>query len=354
MGHAGTWLLRQSDEDKMQPMTRRDDPRAERAGNRVGRCLRPVFCALLLLGLSHGALVAQTPAWPTRTVTVVVGFDVGGVTDIMARFFSKTLSKDLGQPVIVENRAGAAGLIAANYVARSAPDGYTLLFAAAPQMLAAPKLHEAKFDPIADFSAVTSIGANSYVLVIRPSIPAKTIPEFVDYAKAHNVAYGSPGAGSLTHLLSALFASNAGFEGTHVPFKGGDQALIALLGGQIDMYFSPVGNIIPYVGTPQVTLLGVATAQRIAQLPNVPSLGELYPNTVLPSWNGIMAPAKTPNDIIEKLARSLMTSVETPGVADMMTKLGIEPQGWSPEEFAGHLADDGLKFDAAIKAARLK
>ena len=200
----------------------------------------------------------------------------------MARLASKKLAEDLGQSFVVENRLGAAGIIASAMVARSPPDGYTLLFAAASQVLATPKIRPVNYDPIADFAPVTSLGSITFVLTIRPSIPAKTIPEFVDYAKTHSLTYGSPGAGSVTYLLSALFLSRAGIEAIHVPFLGGDQALMALLGGQIDMYFSPVGNVMPYANTAQVTLLGVAADQRVKQLPDVPSLGEFYPHTVLP------------------------------------------------------------------------
>lgn len=310
--------------------------------------------SLAVLLLLPCASFAQTATWPSRPVTVVVGFDAGGVTDVMARVFAKILSKDFGQSFIVENRHGAAGIIAASYVARAAPDGYTLLFAAAPQMLAAPKIQPATFDTQRDFATVTSIGANAFVLAIKPSIPAKTIPEFVAYAKKNSITYGSPGVGSITHLLSALFLANAGIEAVHVPFRGGDQALVALLGGQIDMYFSPVGNIVPYVDTPQLTLLSLATERRIALLPNVPTLGEFYPNTVLPSWNGFMAPAKTPQDIIEKLSRSLVAAVKDPEISALMTKLGIEPQGQPPAEFAAHLVADGARFDDAIKAAKIK
>ena len=196
-------------------------------------------------------------------------------------------------------------------------------------MLAAPKLQGAKFNAIADFAPITPIGANTFVLVIRPSIPTKTIPEFVSYAKTASPTYGSPGAGSVTHLLSALFISNTGFEATHVPFRGGDQALAALLGGQIDMYFSPFGNIVPYLGTKEVALL-------------------------LPSWNGFMAPAHTPSEIIEKLAQSLAAAVKDPDIASTMSRLGVEPQVLAPAVFAEQLAGDGSRFDAAISAARLR
>jgi tripartite-type tricarboxylate transporter receptor subunit TctC len=313
-----------------------------------------LLCGTAVLAvLQQGAVLSETPGWPSRTITVVVGFDVGGVTDIMTRLFSKSLSKSLGQAVIVENRTGAAGVLAATAVARSAPDGYTLLFAAASQLLAAPKLQGTKLDVAKDFAPITPIGANAFVLAIRPSIPARTIPEFVRHARSNRLSYGSPGAGSITHLLTALLASNAGFEATHVPFRGGDQALVALLGGQIDIYFSPLGNIVPYIGTSQVTLLGVATEQRVSQLPDVPTLGEFYPNTVLPSWNGFIAPARTPREIINRIAQTLAAAVQDPENVAALNKLAVEPHVVAPERFAAQLADDSLRFDAAISAAKL-
>src|SRR6185437_848761 len=315
---------------------------------------RALLALLFFVCLVPLAVRSQTAPWPARTVTVVVGFEAGGVTDVLARLISRNLSEEMGQTFIVENKGGAGGILAASYVAHSAPDGYTLLFAAAPQMLATPKIQSVKFDAIADFAPVSPVGSNSFVLAIKPSIPAKTIPEFVAYAKTHQITYGSPGAGSITHLLSALFVSRAGIQATHVPFRGGGQALTSLLAGQIDMYFSPIGNVLPYVNSPQVTLLGVATQQRLAQLPNVPTIGEFYPNTVLPSWNGFMAPARTPKDIVDKLARSLDAMIKNPATAAAINKLGVEAETQSPQEFSERLKSDSLQFDDAIKAAGLK
>ena len=318
----------------------------------IRRCSWMALCTLALLVL--GPALARSQSWPTRTVTVVVGFEAGGVTDVLARLISKNLSEEMGQTFIVENKAGAGGILAATYVSHAAPDGYTLLFAAAPQMLATPKLQSVKFDSFADFAPIAPVGSNSFVLAIKPSIPAKTIPEFVAYAKTHQITYGSPGAGSITHLLSALFTSRAGFQATHVPFRGGGQALVALLAGQIDMYFSPVGNVLPYANTAQITLLGAATQHRLAQLPDVPTIGEFYPNTVLPGWNGFMAPAKTPKGIIDKLAQSLTAMAGKPEHAAAIAKLGVEPLSQSTAEFSAQLKTDSSQFDEAIKAAGLK
>ncbi len=273
---------------------------------------------------------------------------------MMARMASKKLSEDMNQAFVVENRVGGAGNVAATYVARSAPDGHTLFFAASSQIAAIPKIQAVNYDPVTDFAPVSTFGRGPFILIIRPSIPAKTIPEFVNYAKTRNLTYGSPGQGSITHLISALFLSRAGIEGTHVPFRSGDQALVALLGGQIDMYFSPGGNIMPYAESPQVTILGVAAERRMKQLPNVPTIGEFYANTVLSGWNGFLVPAKTPRAIIDKLSRHVIAAARDPEIVALLTKLGVEPGGETPEEFADQIKSEQPKFDAAIKAANLK
>jgi tripartite-type tricarboxylate transporter receptor subunit TctC len=313
-----------------------------------------VLCALASLALFAPGLTHAQENWPSRTVSVVVGFGAGGITDVMARMASKKLSEDLNQAFVVENRVGGGGNVAATYVARSSPDGHTLFFAASSQIAAMPKIQAVSFDPAMDFAPVSSFGRGPFILIIRPSIPAKTIAEFVNYAKTHKLTYGSPGQGSITHLISALFLSHAAIEGTHVPFRSGDQALVALLGGQIDMYFSPGGNIMPYAESPQVTILGVAAEQRMKQLPNVPTIGEFYPNIVLSGWNGFLVPVKTPKPIIDKLSRHVIAAARDPEIAAHLTKLGVEPGGESPAEFAAQIKSEQPKFDAAIKAANLK
>jgi tripartite-type tricarboxylate transporter receptor subunit TctC len=313
-----------------------------------------LYALAVLASFAPGSTHAQETIWPSRTVTVVVGFGAGGITDVMARMASKKLSDELNQAFVVENRVGGAGNVAATYVARSAPDGHTLFFAASSQIAAIPKIQAVNYDPVVDFAPVSSFGSGPFILIIRPSIPARTIPEFVSYAKAHNLIYGSPGPGSITHLISALFLSHAAIAGTHVPFRSGDQALVALLGGQIDMYFSPGGNIMPYAESPQVTILGVAAERRMKQLPNVPTIGEFYPNTVLSGWNGFLVPAKTPKAIIDKLSRHVIAAARDPEIVAHLTKLGVEPGGETPEEFAAQIRSEQPKFDAAIKAANLK
>jgi tripartite-type tricarboxylate transporter receptor subunit TctC len=292
--------------------------------------------------------------WPSRTVTVIVGVSAGGSNDLMARVASKKLSEDLNQTFVVENRVGGAGIVAATHVARAAPDGYTLFFAAATHIAVVPRIQTVSYDPVADFAPVSAFSTGRFILAVRSSMPVKTMAEFVNYAKTHNLNYGSSGIGSVGHLSSELFFSRAGIEATHVPFRGGDQAMAALLGGQIDIYFSPAANVMPYANTDQLRILVVAAEQRMKQLPDVPTIGEFYPDSVLTSWNGFLVPAKTPKMIIDKLAKHVIATARDPNVVAHLTKLGVEPNGTSPEEFAALIKRQQPLFDAAIKTAKLK
>lgn len=302
-------------------------------------------------------LAAGTPAhaqdWPTRPVTVVVGFAAGGNTDVMARLASKVLTEELKQSFVVENKIGAGGALAAAHVAQAAPDGYTLFFAASPQIAILPRLQKVGYDPMRDFAPVGVFGTGPFILGIRSSIPARTLAEFVAYAKTHPVNYGSSGSGSVAHLCAALLATRAGFTAVHVPFRGSGQVTAALIGGQIDMFFGNASDLVPQAESGKVTLLGVATPARMKQLPQVPTIGETYPDMSLASWNGFLAPARTPRPIIDRLARHVVAAARDPAVVAQLTALGIEPNGTTPEEHAAQIAREQPMFDAAIKAAGL-
>jgi tripartite-type tricarboxylate transporter receptor subunit TctC len=284
---------------------------------------------------------------------VVVGYAAGGNTDVMARMASKKLSEDLRQSFVVENRIGAGGAIAATYVAQAAPDGYTLFFAASPQIAIVPRLQKVNYDPRRDFTPVSIFGSGPFILGIRSSIPAKTIAEFVSYAGTRKINYGSSGVGSVAHLAGALFAARAGFDAVHVPFRGSSQVTGALLGEQIDMFFGNASDLVPQAENGKVTLLGVATPRRMAQLPQVPTINETYPGTSLESWNGFLIPARTPREIIDKLAQHAIAAAKDPANVAQLTALGIEAKGTTPEDFLAQIDREQPQFDAAIKAARL-
>jgi tripartite-type tricarboxylate transporter receptor subunit TctC len=325
-----------------------------RARRTVSRCLG--ICRNALAGLALAATsAAMAPAaeWPTRAVTVVVPFAAGGNTDIMARMASQKLSEAFRQSFIVDNRVGAGGALAAAYVAQAAPDGYTLFFAASPVIAVLPKIQKVNFDPHKDFAPVSVFGTGPFVLAIASLIPAHTIPEFVAYGKAHPLTYGSGGTGSLGHLAGALFLARAGLDAVHVPFRGGGPAMTALLGGQVDMYFGNASEIVPAAGNSAIRILGVATDTRMQQLPQVPTVSEFYPDFALSSWNGFLVPAKTPREIVDKLAAQVIIAAHDPTIIARLADLGIEADGTSPDAFAAQIAREQPQINLAIKAANL-
>jgi tripartite-type tricarboxylate transporter receptor subunit TctC len=288
-------------------------------------------------------------------VTVVLGYAAGGNTDVMARMASKSLTESLKQSFVVENRVGAGGALAAAYVAQAAPDGYTLFFAAAPQIAIVPQLQKVNYDPRKDFVPVSIFGTGPFILGINSSIPAKTLAEFVAYAKNRKINYGSSGVGSVAHLSAALFVTRAGLDAVHIPFRGSGQVTAALLGGQIDMFFGNASDLVPQVESGKVTILAAATPRRMKQLPSIPSINETYPDMSLPAWNGFLVPARTPREIIDKLAKNVIAAAKDPANIAQLTALGIEPGGGTtPEEFAHLISTEQPRFDAAIKAAHLK
>jgi tripartite-type tricarboxylate transporter receptor subunit TctC len=325
-----------------------------RARRTVSRCLG--ICRNALAGLALAATsAAMAPAaeWPTRAVTVVVPFAAGGNTDIMARMASQKLSEAFRQSFIVDNRVGTGGALAAAYVAQAAPDGYTLFFAASPVIAVLPKIQKVNFDPHKDFAPVSVFGTGPFVLAIASLIPAHTIPEFVAYGKAHPLTYGSGGTGSLGHLAGALFLARAGLDAVHVPFRGGGPAMTALLGGQVDMYFGNASEIVPAAGNSAIRILGVATDTRMQQLPQVPTVSEFYPDFALSSWNGFLVPAKTPREIVDKLAAQVIIAAHDPTIIARLADLGIEADGTTPDAFAAQIAREQPQINLAIKAANL-
>jgi tripartite-type tricarboxylate transporter receptor subunit TctC len=312
------------------------------------------FALLVVAPLASAPAHAQATDWPNRPVTVVVGFAAGGNTDVMARMASKTLTEELKQSFVVDNKIGAGGALAAAYAAQAAPDGYTLFFAASPQIAILPQVQKVNYDPKKDFVPVSAFGTGPFILGIRSSIPAKTLAEFIAYAKTRKINYGSSGAGSVAHLAAALLVSRAGLDAVHVPFRGSGQVTAALIGEQIDMFFGNASDLVPQAESGKVRLLAVATPKRMTQLPDIPTINETYPGISLASWNGFLAPAKTPPEIVNKLAKHVIAAARDPGNVTQLKALGIEPNGTTPEELAALIDAEQPAFDAAIKAANLK
>jgi len=297
---------------------------------------------------------AQMP-WPQKPVKVVVPFVAGGNTDTQARIVSERLAAVLGQPFVVENRVGAGGAIAAEFVAKAPADGYTLFFAASPQFTL-PLIQKVNFDPYRDFAPISIIGTNPFVLGVHASVPASTVREFVEYAKTRpgQLNYASAGAGTITHLTGALFLVRAGLQMTHVAYKGGAQAVGDLVGGQVQMYFGNASELIQHSKSGKIRLLGVSSEKRAPQLPDVPAIAEFYPGFRTGTWNGYLAPAGAPKAVIDRLAGEIGKIVREPATAERLNKIGVEAVGNTPAEFADLLRRDAPVWRDAVKAAGIK
>jgi tripartite-type tricarboxylate transporter receptor subunit TctC len=291
--------------------------------------------------------------WPERPVSVVVPYAAGGNTDIMARLASDALTQKLGQAFVVENKPGAGGAIATQFIASSPPDGYRLLFASTAQTSIVPYAQKIKYDPVKDLAPIAIFGQSFSVLAISAKTPAKDLNGFIAYAKANpgKVNYGSGGVGTVAHLISASLGLRAGVEMVHVPYKGGSQSVADLLSGQIDMYFGNSAEILPFATSDKIRLIAVGTLKRVKQLPDVPSVAEVLPGSSMPAWNGFLAPAGTPRAIIDLVSRETLAAAQLPTTSQKLFELGIEPGAASADEHAAIIRDEQGVYAAAVKAA---
>jgi tripartite-type tricarboxylate transporter receptor subunit TctC len=307
-----------------------------------------------LVGWSAGAW-AQT--WPTRTIRAIVPFTAGSGSDIIARTIMEQISKQLGQTIVVENRVGAGGTIGAGAVAKADPDGYTLLVDSSAHTSTPWVYSNLPYDGIKDFAAVTPLANLPQVLVIAPSKGITSARELVAAAKANpgKMTYASGGTGSATHLSVERFRLSAGFEGVHVPFKGGPEALTEVMTGRVDFYFVPVLPALPFIRDGKLLPLAVSTTTRASALPDVPTTIEAgFPDSDYNFWVGVFAPAKTPRDVIDRLQRETEKAVKSPAVADKLKAFGAEPMLMTPPQFESYVKDELAMNEKLVKAAGLK
>ncbi|MBD8725595.1 MAG: tripartite tricarboxylate transporter substrate binding protein [Massilia sp.] len=307
--------------------------------------------ALGLLALTP--LAAQAQAFPTKAITIIVPFSAGGTTDILARVLGQFISKDLGQPVIIDNRAGAGGNIGTQLVARAAPDGYTILMGTvgthAINQSLYPKL---AFDPIKDFAPLTRVALVPNLLVANPAQPFKTVKELMAYAKANpgKVTFGSSGSGTSIHLSGELFKQMAGVDIQHVAYKGSAPAVNDLLGNHIAIMFDNMPSAISHVKAGKLRPLAVTTAQRSPALPDVPTIAEAgVPGYEATSWFGLLAPAKTPAPVVARLNTSILKALADPDVKKKLLEQGAEPAGETPAQFAAFIASETVKWGKIVK-----
>ncbi|UFN48415.1 tripartite tricarboxylate transporter substrate binding protein [Roseomonas sp. OT10] len=306
----------------------------------------------LLAGFPSGRVEAQGGWNPNRPIRIVVPFAAGGSTDVATRLVAEALSTPLGQPVVVENRAGASGTIAAEHVAHSAPDGYSLIMASATTHAASPALfRNLPYDPQRDFAAVSLVAYAPNMLVVHPSVPARSIQELIAYAKANpgRLNYGTAGSGSSQHISAALFGYMAGIEMTHVPYRGGAPAVSDLLSGRVQLVFAPVVEVLEPVRSGALVALGLTTARRIALLPAIPAIAEALPGYEVAGWVGLFAPAGTPPAAVDRLSRETAKVVRQPALRARLAEIGFEAVGSTSEEFATFQAGEIPKWAELVR-----
>lgn len=317
------------------------------------RFLAPLVLAAATLPLMP---IAHAQAFPDKPVVLVIPFPPGGPTDAMARTLAAEMQDRLGQPMIVENRAGAGGNIGAEYVARAAPDGQTLLFGTSgPLAINASLYRKVNYDPVKSFAPVIQVGHLPNILVVNPSVPAKNVKELIAYAKANpnKLSYASSGNGASSHLAGVLFNASAGVDLQHIPYKGTGPALNDLLGGQVSMSFTDVLTALPYVKTGKLRALGVTTTERSQALPDVPTVAEQgVPGYDVSVFFGIVAPAGTPPDRIAKLNKAFVDVLATPKVKQLFASQGLEPAPSStPQQLGKFIQAQVTKWAGVVKQA---
>jgi tripartite-type tricarboxylate transporter receptor subunit TctC len=309
--------------------------------------------AAALPAVSH---VAWAQTYPTRPVRIVVGFPAGGATDILARITGQWLSERLGQQFIIENRAGAGGNIGTEAVVKAPPDGYTLLQIATPNGLNAALYQNLNFNFVRDIAPVIGAMRTSYAMVVHPSVPANTVSEFIAYAKANpgKINMASAGNGTPQHIFGELFKMMAGVDLIHVPYRGGAPATTDLLGGQVQVIFSPLPESIEHIKAGKLRPLAVTTATRLDVLPNTPTVREFLPGYEGTGWLGLGAPRNTPAEIIDRLNNEMTAGLADPKIVARISELGGTVLGGSPAAFGKIIADDIENWVKVIKFANIK
>jgi tripartite-type tricarboxylate transporter receptor subunit TctC len=300
--------------------------------------------------------IARAQSYPTRPVHIIVGFPPGGPADIYARLIGQWLSERLGQPFIVENRPGAGGNIATEAVVKAPPDGHTLLMVAPTHAINATLYERLNHNFIRDIAPVAGIAREPVVMEVNPSVPAKTVPEFIAYAKANpgKLNYGSAGNGTTQHVACELFKMMAGANIVHVPYRGQAPALADLVGGQVQVMFDVTTTSIEYIRAGKLRALAVATATRLEVLPDLPTVGDFLPGYEASNFRGIGAPKQTPVEIVEKLNKEINSILADPNVKARIADIGGAVLPGSPADFGKLIADETEKWGKVIRAANIK
>jgi tripartite-type tricarboxylate transporter receptor subunit TctC len=315
--------------------------------------LRLATAAAVACAISQSAFALD---YPTKPVRLIVGVAPGGANDTVARLVAQTLAERLGQPVVVENRPGAGGNIGLEAAANAPPDGYTLLFATSANALSVAFYDKANVNFARDITPVTSLVRGPLIMEVNPSFPAKTIPEFIAYAKANpsKINMASAGIGNTTHVAGELFMMLTGTKFTHVPYRGGAPAVTDLISGQVQVYFDGVSGSLDHVRSGRLRALGVTTSERADVLPNVPSIAEFVPGYEAGGWYGIGVPKNVPAEVVDKLNREINASLADAKLKTRLADLGYTTSGSSPAEFGSMIAREIEKWAKVLKFAGIK
>jgi tripartite-type tricarboxylate transporter receptor subunit TctC len=309
------------------------------------------------VGIACPAHVHAEP-YPTRPIKVIVPTPAGGPVDVIARLVGNYLSSTIGQTVVIENRPGAGNTLGSKEAAQAEPDGYTLLYSSASGLVFAPLLQKnAGYDPVTSYDPVALVAASSTILVVHPSFPARSVQELVAYAKANpgKVNFSSGGIGVLPHLMGELFKSMAGVDIVHVPYRGGGPSINDLVAGQVQMTFEGAGVLVPLIQTGKLKALATTSPNRIPELPDVPTMAESgFPGFVSRSWTGLLAPARTPRDVIDKLNTQINEGLKSQELRAALARLSNEPLGGTPQAFTDVIKGDIAKWAPIVKALGLQ
>jgi tripartite-type tricarboxylate transporter receptor subunit TctC len=323
----------------------------------IGIALRLAFAALV--AASAAAPASAQSVWPNRQITIIVGFSAGGSTDIVARLIAEDLRKSLGQPVVIDNRPGAAGNIGANIVAKAKPDGYTLFMGSVgPLAINASLYKDMPYDNLKDFSPITLVVHVPNLLVVNPAVmPVDSFEEFVALLKKNPGKYffASTGAGTASHLSGELLKTMAGVEATHVPYKGAVALNDLLAGEQVHFMFATIPSVIQFVRAGRLRALAVTTKKRSAAVPEVPSVAEMgFPDFEASSWFALLGPARVPREVVTRMHAEVVRILREPGVRDKLSGQGADPVGSTPEELAEYMREETAKWAPVVRASGAK
>jgi tripartite-type tricarboxylate transporter receptor subunit TctC len=312
---------------------------------------------IFIVAMLFGCGFAAAQSYPTKPVRMLVPFPPGGGTDYTARLISQKLTEMWGQQVIVDNRPGASTTIASEIVAKAPADGYTLIMGSTNHTINPSLYPRIPYDTIKDFAPVTVAVTASYVLVVHPALPVKTVKELIALARARpgEINYASSGSSGPQHIAGELFKLMAKVDMTHVPYKGGGPAVVALLGGHVQAQFSTPVSALPHVRTGKLRALGVTSLKRSEAIPEVPTISEAaLPGYEAVTWWGILAPARTPREIVNKIHADTVKALQMPDTLEKLAREGVNPAGTTPEQFATMIQDEMVKMAKIVKAANMK